>query len=179
MRITYPNLLHGNDFFCFLFKNYSWNWEGAISCDITHLFLDHKFMTLHHQFKFIPSCLQLTNLFQATTCYRAQQFVLWFSFVKQRVNLQKENSISKEMQVVLRLRRTFWSISLSSFRHEDANWFMIWTATNEKLFGKHFWTNSSDVKPWWCFYDEHHYQMPIIASSVTQKLKCETALILE
>ena len=156
MRITYPNLLHGNDFFCFLLKNYSWNREGAIPCGITHLFLDHKFMTLHHQFKFIPSCLQLTNLFQATTCYGAQQFVLWFSFVKQRVNLQKENSISKEMQVVLRLRRTFWSISLSSFRHEDANWFMMQNQDNH--------ANAHNNSINWIFYELHRFELRLTTS---------------
>ena len=31
IRITYPNLLHGNDFLCFLFMNYSWILERVNS----------------------------------------------------------------------------------------------------------------------------------------------------
>ena len=34
IRITYPNLLHGNDFVCFVFMNYEWIWQYVVKISL-------------------------------------------------------------------------------------------------------------------------------------------------
>ena len=125
IRITYPNLLHGTDFLCFLFMNYYWTWESnlktalrksnCVSCaghDLPRFTLLHVFSLLYDWLtSFLGFCFDSVvsnKLYKEITSV----LILQRSFSKKKQKAKQTNKNAHEL--------TYWNNEARLWRTKKA-----------------------------------------------------------